>query len=157
MWSIKLLLQISPNALSRKVPCPNPLLARIAPVSALSALLLHYTGWGLAGLSAADITSGLATTGAIVGGGMAAGIFVLAAAVAGLAAAGVGVIPQSKNQQLHQEKERLYKEVLARHEAIIKALKAETDASKERLDYLQSLNILRQQAVKDLRHDIGAA
>ena len=108
-------------------------------------------GLGVVGLSAAGITSGLATAGAIVG----AGVFVLAAPVAGLAAAGVGVVSHLKNKQLRQEKERLYKEALKKHEAIIKAMKAEADADKERMDYLQSLNILLQQAIKDLRHDLG--
>ena len=112
-------------------------------------------GLGVVGLSAAGITSGLATAGAIVGGGMVAGVFVLAAPVAGLAAAGVGVTSHLKNKQLRQEKERLYKEALKKHEAIIKAMKAEADADKERMDYLQSLNILLQQAIKDLRHDLG--
>ena len=112
-------------------------------------------GLGVVGLSAAGITSGLATAGAIVGGGMVAGVFVLAAPVAGLAAAGVGVVSHLKNKQLRQEKERLYKEALKKHEAIIKAMKAEADADKERMDYLQSLNILLQQAIKDLRHDLG--
>ena len=110
-------------------------------------------GLGVVGLSAAGITSGLA----VVGGGMVAGIFVLAAPIAALAAGGVGVAAHLKNKQLRQEKERLYKEVLARHEAIIKALKDEADATQERLDYLQSLNILLQQAVKDLGHDLGVA
>lgn len=110
---------------------------------------------GVAGLSAAGITSGLAAAGTVVGGGMVAGIFVLAAPVAVLAAGDVGVASHLKNQQLYQEKERLYKEVLARHEAIIKALKDEADADKERLDYLQSLNILLQKAIKDLKHDLG--
>lgn len=114
-------------------------------------------GLGVVGLSAAGITSGLATAGTIVGGGMVAGIFVLAAPIAALAAGGVGVASHLKNKQLRQEKERLYKEVLTRHEAIIKALKDEADATQERLDYLQSLNILLQQAVKDLRHDLGVA
>ena len=95
--------------------------------------------------------------GGVVGGGMVAGIFVLAAPIAALAAGGVGVAAHLKNKQLRQEKERLYKEVLARHEAIIKALKDEADATQERLDYLQSLNILLQQAVKDLGHDLGVA
>ena len=113
-------------------------------------------GLGVVGLSAAGITSGLAA-GAVVGGGMVAGIFVLAAPIAALAAGGVGVAAHLKNKQLRQEKERLYKEVLARHEAIIKALKDEADATQERLDYLQSLNILLQQAVKDLGHDLGVA
>ena len=112
-------------------------------------------GLGVVGLSAAGITSGLATAGAIVGGGMVAGVFVLAAPVAGLAAAGVGVASHLKNKQLRQEKERLYKETLKKHEAIIKAMKAEADADKERMDYLQSINILLQQAIKDLRHDLG--
>ena len=112
-------------------------------------------GLGVVGLSAVGITSGLATAGAIVGGGMVAGVFVLAAPIAMLAAGGVGVASHLRNKQLRQEKERLYKEILARHEAIIQALKEEADADKERLDYLQSLNILLQQAIKDLRHDLG--
>lgn len=112
-------------------------------------------GLGTVGLSAAGITSGLATAGSIVGGGMVAGIFVLAAPAVALAAGGVGVAAHLKNKQLKQEKERLYKEVLIKHEAIIKAMKDEADADKERLDYLQSLNILLQQAIKDLKKDIG--
>ena len=114
-------------------------------------------GLGVVGLSAVGIASGLATAGAVVGGGMVAGVFVLATPIAALAAGGVGVAAHIKNKQLRQEKERLYKEVLARHEAIIKALKDEADAAQERLDYLQSLNILLQQAVKDLSHDLGVA
>ena len=114
-------------------------------------------GLGVVGLSAAGITSGLAAAGGIVGGGMVAGVFVLAAPVAVLAAGGVGVAAHLKNKQLKQEKERLYQEALKRHEAIIKALKEEVNADKERLDYLQSLNILLQRAVKDLRHDLGVA
>lgn len=112
-------------------------------------------GLGAVGLSAAGITSGLAAAGSIVGGGMVAGVFVLAAPVAILAASGVGVASHLKNKQLKQEKERLYQEVLKKHEGIINALKDEADSTKERLDYLQSLNILLTQAVKDLRHDLG--
>lgn len=114
-------------------------------------------GLGVVGLSAAGITSGLAAAGAIVGGGMVAGVFVLASPIAAFAAGSVGVATHLKSRQLRQEKERLYKEVLVRHEAIIKALKSEADATKERMDYLQSLNILLQQAVKDLSHDLGNA
>ena len=114
-------------------------------------------GLGVVGLSAAGITSGLAAAGSIVGGGMVAGVFVLSVPVAGLAAAGVGVASHLKNKQLRQEKERLYKEVLSKHEAIIKAMRTEADADKERMDYLQSLNILLQQAIKDLKADLGVA
>lgn len=112
-------------------------------------------GLGTVGLSATGITSGLAVAGSIVGGGMVAGVFVLAAPVVALAAGGVGVAAHLKNKQLRQEKERLYTEALKKHEAIIKALKEETDANKERIDYLNSLNILLTQAIKDLKKDLG--
>ena len=112
-------------------------------------------GLGVVGLAPAGITSSLAPAAPIVGRGMAAGVFVLAAPVAILAATSVGVASHLKNKQLRREKERLYKEALEKHDAIIKAMKADADADKERLDYLQSLNILLQQAIKDLRHDLG--
>ena len=88
---------------------------------------------------------------------MVAGVFVLAAPAVVLAAGGVGVASHLKNKQLKQEKERLYQEALRQHEAIIKALKKEVNADKERLDYLKSLNILLQRAIEDLQHDLGVA
>lgn len=112
-------------------------------------------GLGTVGLSAVGITSGLATIGSVVGGGMVAGVFVMAAPVVVLAGGGILLASNLKNKQLKQEKERLYKEALQKHEAIIQALKTEADADKERLDYLQSLNILLTQAIKDLKSDLG--
>ena len=112
-------------------------------------------GLGTVGLSAAGITSGLAAIGSVVGGGMVAGVFVMAAPVVVLAGGGILLASNLKNKQLKQEKERLYKEALKKHEAIIQALKTEADADKERLDYLQSLNILLTQAIKDLKNDLG--
>lgn len=112
-------------------------------------------GLGTVGLSAAGITSGLAAAGSIVGGGMVAGVFVLAAPAVVLAGGAILLASNLKNNQLKQEKERLYKDALQKHEAIIQALKAETDADKDRLDYLQSLNILLTQAIKDLKNDLG--
>lgn len=114
-------------------------------------------GLGTVGLSAAGITSGLATAGSLIGGGMVAGVFVLAAPVAILAGTGVGVASHLKNKQLAQEKERLYKEALKKHEAIIRALKSEANADKKRIDYLESLNILLQRAIRDLQEDLGIA
>lgn len=125
--------------------------ASIGGVGSFAALY----GMGVVGLSAAGITSGLAAAGGIVGGGMVAGVFVLAAPVALFAVGGVLLASDLKNKQLKQEKERLYKEALKKHEGIISALKAEVDADKERLDYLQSLNILLTQAIKDLKNDLG--
>lgn len=126
--------------------------AGIGGVGSFAAL---YGLGSVVGLSATGITSGLAAAGSIVGGGMVAGVFVLAAPVAILAAGGVGIASHLKHKQLRQEKERLYKEALKKHQAIIQAMKDEADADKERLDYLQSLNILLTQAIKDLKKDLG--
>lgn len=117
-------------------------------------------GLGITGLSAAGLTSGLAAAGggvaAILGtGAMVTGIFVLAAPVAGLAVAGVGVAGAIKRKKLRQEKERLLKAAVEKHHAIVVALKKEADTTKERADYLNSLNILLQKAIKDLRADLG--
>lgn len=128
--------------------------AGIGGVASFAAL---YGLGSVVGLSAAGITSGLATAGSIVGGGMSAGVFVLAAPVVVLAAGGVGLASHLKNKQLKNEKERLYKEALRKHQAIINELKKESNADKERIDYLQSLNILLQQAIKDLQKDLGIA
>ena len=126
--------------------------------SAIPEVLAALYGLGsVVGLSAAGITSGLAAAGGIVGGGMVAGIFVLAAPVAVLGGVGVGVASHLKNKQLRQEKERLYKEALSKHDSIIKALKEEADADKERINYLQSLNILLQRAITDLQKDLEIA
>ena len=146
----------------RESAIPEVLMGALgAGVGGVGSFIALY-GLGTVGLSAAGIMSGLATAGGavstLVGGAVSAsvaGIFVLAAPVVVLGATGVGVAAHLKNKQLRQEKERLYKEALQKHEAIIKALKEEANADKERLDYLQSLNILLSQAIKDLRKDLG--
>lgn len=119
-------------------------------------------GLGQVGLSAIGISTGLSTAGTAVsvaiGGAlspMVAGVFVLAAPVALLAAGGVGIAANLKNKQLRQEKERLYQEAVKKQNEIINALKTERNADKERIDYLTSLNTLLQQAIKDLKHDLG--
>lgn len=114
-----------------------------------------YLGGSVVGLSAAGITSGLAAAGSIVGGGMAAGIGVLAAPAVILGTAGVGIASHIRNQNLREAKELIYKNAIAKQTAIVKALKEETDADKDRIEYLTGLNILLQSAIKDLKHDLG--
>lgn len=121
--------------------------------AALSFAALY--GLGVPGLAAAGITSGLAAAGAIVGGGMVAGVFVLAAPVAGLAGLGVALANRKKMKQLKEEKQRTYIEAVKKQNAIAKALSNEIEASKERIDYLTSLNVLLKQAIKDLSQDLG--
>jgi hypothetical protein len=75
-----------------------------AGVGGVSSLSVLYNS-GVVGLSAAGITSGLATSGAIIGGGMAAGVFVLALPVVGFAGVGISVAKSIINNQFKQEKE----------------------------------------------------
>lgn len=60
-----------------------------------------------------------------------------------------------KNKRLREAKELIYKNAIAKQTAILKALKEEQDADKERIDYLNGLNILLQSAINDLKHDLG--
>lgn len=53
--------------------------------------------------------------------------------------------------------ELVYKNAIAKQNAILKALKEESNADKERIEYLNGLNILLQSAIKDLKHDLGIA
>ena len=70
--------------------------AGIGAAGSLAAL----SGLGVSGLSAAGITSGLAAAGSIIGGGMVAGVGVLAAPVALLAVGGYYLAKKSKNAKL---------------------------------------------------------
>ncbi len=114
-----------------------------------------YLGGSVVGLSAAGITSGLAAAGALIGGGMVVGIGVIAAPAVALGAIGVGVVSHRNNKKLRKEKMFCYEEAIKKQTAIIEALENEKDADKERIDYLNSLNILLQSAIKDLEHDLG--
>lgn len=112
---------------------------------------------GVAGYSAAGITSGLAAAGGLVGGGMVAGIGVLAAPVAILGVGGYALISKHKKNKLKEEKEMLLKEAVAKHNAIIKDLENKLNTTKERAEYLNQLNLALQYAIKDLKDDLGYA
>ena len=112
---------------------------------------------GVSGLSAAGITSGLATAGALVGGGMAAGIAVLAAPAVILGGIGVGIASHHKMNKLISEKMAIYKEAVAKQNALLKALQHESRRDKERINYLKALNNALVIAIRDLQYDLGIA
>lgn len=114
-----------------------------------------YFGGKTVGLSAAGITSGLKAAGALVGGGMSTGVAVLAAPAVILGGTAMGVTSHVRNKKLREAKELVYKNAIAKQTAILKALKEETNADKERIDYLNGLNTLLTSAIKDLRYDLG--
>lgn len=114
-----------------------------------------FFGGSVTGLSAAGISSGLAAAGSLVGGGMAAGIGVLAAPAVIAAGGAIYAVHSYKVKKLDQEKRRLYQEALKKHAAIINELRNDANISKERADYLQSLNIMLQRAIKELKDDLS--
>lgn len=107
---------------------------------------------GVTGLSAAGITSGLAAAGSVVGGGMVAGIGVLAAPVV----VGYAYFSHRKHQKLMQEKRELYNLALQKQNQIIHMLGQENRMNQERADYLHSLVIMLKAAIRDLQADLAA-
>jgi hypothetical protein len=114
---------------------------------------LYYAG--VTGLSAVGITSALAAAGAIVGGGMAAGIAVLAAPAVLLGVGAYAWTAQKNKKRLVEKKEMLLQEILRKHNGIISHLKKSSEQNKERIDYLTKLNILLQAAITDLKSDLA--
>lgn len=110
---------------------------------------------GIAGLSAVGITSGLATLGALAGGGMIAGVFVAAAPMAVLGVTGYALLAGRNRRRLTQAKEALFQEAVRKHDAILRELNQKVELSQERNRYLDSLNILLRQVIGDLKKDLG--
>lgn len=95
---------------------------------------LYYGG--VAGLSAAGITSGLAAAGALVGGGMTAGIAVIAAPAVLLGIGGYAWVSKRNKRKLLEKKEMLMQEIQRKQNALIDALK-KTDRHKKELIIFQ--------------------
>ncbi|OQY16411.1 MAG: hypothetical protein B6I36_10300 [Desulfobacteraceae bacterium 4572_35.1] len=117
-------------------------------------LTLVYVA-GISGLSAVGITSGLATLGSIIGGGMVVGIFVAGAPMAVLGIGGYALLSHRNKKKLKQAKEALLQETLRKYDAIIRELNRKINLSEERAKYLDALNVLLQQIIKDLEADLG--
>lgn len=111
-------------------------------------------GLGLTGVSAAGLSSGLATAGSLIGGGMAAGVFVLAAPIAITKSYGYGKILIKNDEKLHHEKEKLYKLIIEKQDDLNSLLKSDLQANKEQIEHLTSLNFLMKKIIKDLQHDL---
>lgn len=95
--------------------------------------LIALTLLGVKGLSAAGITSGLAVAGHLFGGGMVAGIGVLAAPIAVAGVAGYAIVKKRKNA----------KRAYALKEAIIKLYKIQELLMQNREDFKDELDQLK--------------
>ncbi|MDO5297473.1 MAG: hypothetical protein Q4F00_12760 [bacterium] len=128
--------------------------AGVAPGAGLSLAALY--GLGVTGFSAAGITSGLAAAGAWVGGGMVAGVGVLAAPVAIGGIVGYGIFAKRKHKKLMQVKQETYTAVIEKYNEIIQELHSTNTQNQERIEYLKSIVTLLEAAMKDLKSDLNA-
>ena len=108
-------------------------------------------------VGAAALTSGLATAGSIVGGGMLVGVGVVAAPAVVLGAAGVWAVGRRNRNKLFEAKEALLQEVLRKRDALLSELHGTNSANHERIAYLTSLVAQLQAAVANLQADVSAA
>lgn len=121
----------------------------IAGVGLLSAM------GSVAGLSAAGITSGLAAAGALVGGGMVAGIGVLAAPAVILGGGAYAASSKIKQKKLIQEKELLIQRIMIAHDRIIMKLEQDKNESQDRINHLKLILDMLMGAKKDMESDIN--
>ena len=92
--------------------------------------------------------------GKVFGGGKGTGAIVLAAPVAALIVSGVAdYIDDKQQKQIQAEKERLQKEAISKQAALIQALRDNAQMSRERQDYLESLNQQLQKALEDFQRE----
>jgi len=104
---------------------------------------------------AAAITSGLATAGSVIGGGMMTGIFVAAAPVAIFAVLGYRIISSRNAKILKQEKEALLQQAIQKHDKIIRELNAKVKKVEGRAEYLSALNVKLEEIITNLKRDLA--
>ena len=119
----------------------------VASVGLLSVL-------GTTGLSAAGITSGLAAAGSIVGGGMVAGIGVIAAPVAAVAGSAYAITKSVQNKNLKATKIQYLNRCEKTRDGIQNHIIQESNASTDRVKHLRALKFTLDATINDLRSDI---
>lgn len=84
------------------------------------------------------------------------GSFVAIGATPMLASTGIGLITPAvlMMKDLNKAKSLTYKNALAKQTAIIKALREEQDADKERVELLEATNKMLTQIINDLKYDL---
>jgi hypothetical protein len=112
---------------------------------------------GITGLSGPGITSGLAALGHVVGGGAVAGIGVAAFPAVVLSVGGYALLSRMKRKKLVEQKEMILQEALRKRDAVLNQLRADTEANSERLEYLESLNVVLRAIINDLQSDLALA
>lgn len=107
------------------------------------------------------IAKGAVTSGLIGGGVATASIIGMLTPLAPIVLIGItsGLIgrmikKKKEEEKMQKAKELAYKQAIAKQNAIIKALKEESNADKERIEYLVGLLQLLQEAILELQNEL---
>ena len=130
---------------------------KLTDPSAKIAFSMVATGGVLVALSLLPVIGPFVATGAttICAGGLAGGMTTTPM----LASTGIGLITPAvlMMKDLNKSKSLTYKNALAKQTAIVKALREEQDADKERIELLEATNKMLTQIINDLKHDLDMA
>ena len=110
---------------------------------------------GVAGFSAAGLTSGLATLGVVAGGGMLAGIFVTGLPMAALGVVGYGALAARNKHLLAHAKEVALQDALRKQDAILRELNDKVALSEDRSECLMAHNAILRSIITNLRSDLS--
>lgn len=122
---------------------------KLTDPSARTAFSMVATGGVIAALSLLPAIGPFVATGATVyAGGLAT--------TSVLASTGIGLITPAAfmMKDLNKAKSLTYKNALAKQTAILKALREEQDADKERIELLEATNKMLTQIINELKHDL---
>lgn len=97
-------------------------------------------GLGTTGLGAVGVSSGLAAAGALVGGGVMAGVGVLAAPVAVLAAGGFAVARHRRRRRVATLQSQVLAKAVTRQSEVLRCLEADSGATDQQRVELRARN-----------------
>jgi hypothetical protein len=106
---------------------------------------------------AAAITSGLAAAGSLIGGGMLAGMAVVAAPAVVLGIAGYATLATRNHKKLVAEKQAILQEALRKQDAIQRRLRTDLDNREADVEHLRALSARLAEIIENLRGDLGQA
>lgn len=112
-------------------------------------------GLGVPGFSAVGITSALAAAGSIVGGGMVAGVGVLAAPVAVLAVGGYALVNHNKQKRVRGLQRDVLAKAVSQQNAILQRLQRKHNLSEAAVAELRAKNEVLAQIIRKLRAKVG--
>ena len=116
----------------------------------ISGSLLYFLG--TRGFSAPGITSALKRIGF---GSMKRGVIFIALPAVILMTGGTLIARKVRANKVYEEKQRLIKIAIERLHSIVETQKSEFNAAKQRMDYLNSLNIMLTKIIEELQEDIA--